>query len=360
VTVDATGVRALVAGATAPVTVDTTGARAPAAGVCVPELELTALVTGVRALAALAAWGVAAAAAAELLELGPVPEPAAVASCAAGVTVEVTAEAADAVTEVTVLATGLEAGGGVVAAEAAGALGGGVVAAEAAGALGGGVLAAEAAEAAGALGGGVLAAEAAGALGGGVLGESAGVVAAVVPCAADVTVEEAAELTAAVADVTVELAADVTEEVVEVTAEVSVLVTGEAAGPEVAAVEGAVEACACRENTSKTSRIPAASIAHCAALRAARRKASCGIGGSPPKGDWARHSCPSLANPTDCGSTFSICSLLQPLKTGHFRHIHPRALPMQIFCAPARSGMRSPALRIKHSQVTCPLAALRP
>ena len=128
-----------------------------------------------------------------------------------------------------------------------------------------------------------VAAELAGALGGGLLGGSAEVVAAVVPCGADVAVEEAAELTADVVDVTVELAADVTEEVVDVTAEVSVLVTGEAAGPEVVAVEGAVDACACRENTSKTSRIPAASIAHCAARRAARRKASCGIGGSPQR-----------------------------------------------------------------------------
>src|SRR3984885_10534934 len=58
---------------------------------------------------------------------------------------------------------------------------------------------------------------------------------------------------------------------------------GRGAGGEVVAVEGAVDACACRENTSKTSRIPAASIAHCAARRAARRKASCGIGGSPPR-----------------------------------------------------------------------------
>lgn len=96
-------------------------------------------------------------------------------------------------------------------------------------------------------------------------------------------VEGVAELAAPVADVTVEVTADVTEEVVDVTAEVSVLVTGEAAEPEVVAAAGAVAACACRENTSKTSRIPAASIAHCAARRAARRKASCGIGGSPPR-----------------------------------------------------------------------------
>jgi hypothetical protein len=125
--------------------------------------------------------------------------------------------------------------------------------------------------------------EGAAALGGGLLGESVALVVAVVPWAAAVTVEVAAELTADVADVTVEVVADVTEEVVDVTAEVSVLVTGAAAGPEVVAVDGAVAACACRENTSKTTRIPAASIAHCAARRAARRIASCGIGGSPPR-----------------------------------------------------------------------------
>lgn len=91
-------------------------------------MELSALVTGVRALAALAAWG---AAAAELLELGPVPESAAVASCAAGVAVEVTAEAAD----VTALVTGLAEGGVIAELDAPV-----VVADEGAGALGGGVL----------------------------------------------------------------------------------------------------------------------------------------------------------------------------------------------------------------------------
>ena len=256
-----TGATASAAGVTALEAVDNAGARAPVAEVCVPGLEPSALVTGVRTLAALAAWGVDAADAAELLELGPVPELAtAVASCAAGVAVEVTAEAA----EVTVLVTGSEAGGGVVVTALVG-----VVA------------------------------------GGGLLGASAALVAAAVPCVADVAVEEltpdvagaavevAAELTADVADVavevaadvadvTVEVAADVTEAVVDVTAEVSVLVTGAAAEPEVVAVEGAVDACACRENASKTSRIPAASIAHCAARRAARRKASCGIG-TPPQ-----------------------------------------------------------------------------
>jgi trimeric autotransporter adhesin len=289
----------------------------------------SARVTGARALAAFAAWG---AAAAELLGVGL----AAVASCAAGVAdvvtagvaLEVTAEAADVAADATTLATGLAAGGEVVVAllgevEEAGVVAAGVVAGGVLGAAAvlvaaavpcvagvaaavpcvAGVAAAVAAEVTveaaevtalvtGLAAAGVLAeldASAAGAdegaatLGGGVLGESVAPVAAVVPCAAGATVEVAAELTADVADVTVEVAADVTEEVVDVTAEVSVLVTGEAAGPEAVSVEGAVAACACRENTSKTTRIPAASIAHCAARRAARRKASCGIGGSPPR-----------------------------------------------------------------------------
>jgi hypothetical protein len=163
------------------------------------------------------------------------------------VAVEVTAEAADVAADVTALVTGLAAGGVLAELDAFVAV----------------------------------ADEGAAALGDGSLGESVALVAAVVPCAAAVTVEVAAELTADVADVAVEVVADATEEVVDVTAEVSVLVTGEATGPEVVAVEGAVAACACRENTSKTTRIPAASIAHCAARRAARRKASCGIRGSP-------------------------------------------------------------------------------
>jgi hypothetical protein len=150
-----------------------------------------------------------------------------------------------------------------------------------------------------AAGGGVVAAlagevEGAGVVtGGGLLGESAALVAGVVPCPAAVdveavevvaglTAEVAVELTAEVADVTVELAADVAEEVADVTAEVSVVVTGEAACSE-AVLEGAVAACACRENISKTTRIPAASIAHCAARRATPRKADCGTGAPPQR-----------------------------------------------------------------------------
>jgi len=41
-----------------------------------------------------------------------------------------------------------------------------------------------------------------------------------------------------------------------------------------------VAACACREKTSKTTRIPAAKIAACTARRAMRRKISCGMSNS--------------------------------------------------------------------------------
>ena len=149
----------------------------------------------------------------------------AAAGMAGGVVAEVAAPAAcdaDVVAEVTVLVTG-DAAVGVA--------GGGEVA--------------EVAEPV------AVAAEGAGApAGAGVVAELDSLVAAAVACAADVT------------------------------AEVTVLVTEEPAG----AVAGGVAACACRENTSKTTRIPAARIAACATRRAARRKTSCGISGSAQGG----------------------------------------------------------------------------
>jgi X-X-X-Leu-X-X-Gly heptad repeat protein len=45
-----------------------------------------------------------------------------------------------------------------------------------------------------------------------------------------------------------------------------------------------VAACACRENTSKTIKIPAATTATCTARRAMCRKASCGMSSSHPTG----------------------------------------------------------------------------
>lgn len=156
------------------------------------------------------------------------------------------AEAAGLVAEDAVLVVGdaaaVGAGGGVLAELE---VGGGVVAA----------LGAAAAEAAGAV-------EAAGAA---EAGDAAAGVEALLASVPDVTVE----------------AADVTAEVADVISEVSVVVTGEPAEPGVVAASGAVDACACRANTSRTTRIPAASIANCVARRATRRNIGCGIRGSP-------------------------------------------------------------------------------
>jgi hypothetical protein len=72
-------------------------------------------------------------------------------------------------------------------------------------------------------------------------------------------------------------AAEVAGATAEVAAEVA-----EVTGEEVEVV--AVAACACRENTSKTTRIPAATIATCTARRAMRRKIGCGMSSSRTTG----------------------------------------------------------------------------
>jgi hypothetical protein len=72
-------------------------------------------------------------------------------------------------------------------------------------------------------------------------------------------------------------------------------VAGSGAGAELAGAAGVVAevtgvevtevaACACRENTSKTTRIPAATIATCTARRAMRRKIGCGMSNSRTAG----------------------------------------------------------------------------
>ena len=66
--------------------------------------------------------------------------------------------------------------------------------------------------------------------------------------------------------------AEVTAEAAEVTAEAGV-------------DGGVVAAVACRENTSKRTRIPAATIATCTARQAMRRKISCGMSNSAPPGE---------------------------------------------------------------------------
>jgi hypothetical protein len=108
--------------------------------------------------------------------------------------------------------------------------------------------------------------------------------------------------------------------VAEVTGAVAaevVLVTAEVTGSE--PVPDVVAACACRENTSKTTRIPAAAIATCIARRAMCRKIGCGISSSPPPGqtgpDPARM--PPISAPKHVGGPdFRLFSPRSP-GTGH-------------------------------------------
>ena len=70
--------------------------------------------------------------------------------------------------------------------------------------------------------------------------------------------------------------AEVTADVAEVTADVA---------DDVGVDDGVVAAVACRENTSKRTRIPAAMIATCTARQAMRRRISCGMSSSAPPGE---------------------------------------------------------------------------
>jgi len=82
-------------------------------------------------------------------------------------------------------------------------------------------------------------------------------------------------------------------------------VAGEAAGDSVEVTdvsaagvpfEGAeVAACACRENTSMTTKIPAATTASCTARTAMRRAIGCGISSSPSPGNRSWPVCPQPA-----------------------------------------------------------------
>jgi hypothetical protein len=110
---------------------------------------------------------------------------------------------------------------------------------------------------------------------------------------------EAAEVTGAAAEVVPEavpvpalvpVAAEVTVDTAEVTGAVAEV----ALDPELARrLVGLVAAFACREKTSKTTRIPAAAIAICIARRAMDRMIGCGISSSPLPGQTP--SCPSSA-----------------------------------------------------------------
>ena len=100
-----------------------------------------------------------------------------------------------------------------------------------------------------------------------------------------------------------EAAADVTG------AAAGVLVPDPATGPVAAEVTvpeptgGVVAACACRENTSKTARIPAATIATCTARRAMCRKTGCGMSSSRTDGtDQTRLVVPIISDPKHAGA----------------------------------------------------------
>jgi hypothetical protein len=146
------------------------------------------------------------------------------------------------------------------------------------------------------------------------------------PVAAEVT-DAAAEVTGAVADVVPEpepvpVAAEVTgaaagvepgpelapvpelEPVAVDTAEVTGAVADVVLEPDLARLaEGLVAACACREKTSKTTRIPAAAIATCIARRAMSRMIGCGISSSPLPGQ-TRLSVPLVSDPKHASEPF--------------------------------------------------------
>ena len=130
------------------------------------------------------------------------------------------------------------------------------------------------------------------------------------------------------------VAAEVTGPVAEAAADVTgaaagVLVPDPVLGPVTAEVTvpeptgGVVAACACRENTSKTARIPAATIATCTARRAMCRKIGCGMSSSRTNGtDQTRLVVPIISDPKHAGALyFRPISLWSPA-TGHVRSVH--------------------------------------
>jgi hypothetical protein len=107
---------------------------------------------------------------------------------------------------------------------------------------------------------------------------------------------DVAELTAEVTGDVAELAAEVTGDATELTAEVTgdaaeltVEVTVESGDP-----SGVSEAaaCACRENRSIITNIPAATIASCTARRAMRRTIGCGMSSSHSPETGRGYACP--------------------------------------------------------------------
>jgi len=108
-------------------------------------------------------------------------------------------------------------------------------------------------------------------------------------------VPAAAELVPAAAEVAVD-AAEVTGAAAEVT------VPDPLPDPEPVLMAGAVAAFACREDTSRTTRIPAATIATCTARRAMCRKIGCGMSSSRTTGtDRTRFEVPLISDPKHAG-----------------------------------------------------------
>jgi hypothetical protein len=137
----------------------------------------------------------------------------------------------------------------------------------------------------------------------------------------------AAEVTAPAAEATVP-AAEVTgaEElllglVLGLVAAEATVPAAEVTGPE--PTGGVVAACACRENTSKTARIPAATIATCTDRKAMCRKIGCGMSSSRTNGtDRTRLVVPIISDPKHAGALyFRPISLWSPA-TGHLRSVH--------------------------------------
>jgi len=94
-----------------------------------------------------------------------------------------------------------------------------------------------------------------------------------VACEAVEETGDVAELTAEATGFVAELTAEVTGDVAELTVEV----TAESRDP---GSVSEVAACACRENRSMITKIPAAAIASCTARRAMRRRIGCGMSSS--------------------------------------------------------------------------------
>jgi hypothetical protein len=151
-----------------------------------------------------------------------------------------------------------------------------------------------------------------------VAGVAAGALVAVVAVLELEPVPVVAEVAGAAAEAT-DVAAEVTGVVAEVTADVTCAVADVVpAAAEVTVLElavGTVAAWACRESTSKMTKIPAATIATCTTRQAMCRKIDCGMSSSRSTGrDRIRPLLPIISGPKHAGRN---------LFWGLFRCAHP-------------------------------------